>query len=193
MDNAAEDRRKAGQLPDGDVITILLNQHATIHDLLDEVRLSHGEQRQQAFEELRGLLAVHETAGEMVLRPVTETIAASGIADARNAEEQEANAVLEQLESLKLESPEFDRDSQQFAGAVAAHAESEENEEFPPVLEALDLQQRRTLGRRIEAVEKIAPTRPHPGTAGSPARQWTIGPFVALVDRAKDALARARE
>src|SRR4051794_9247163 len=102
MGDAAEDRQKADQLPEGDVIRFLLNQHAQIRDLFDEVQASHGEQRQHAFEELRALLAMHETAEEMVLRPVTEKIATSGVAEARNAEEQEANEVLKKLEDVDV-------------------------------------------------------------------------------------------
>jgi hemerythrin superfamily protein len=193
MGTAAEDRHKAAQLPEGDVIRFLLNQHAQIRDLFDEVLSSHGEERRYAFEELRGLLAMHETAEEMVLRPVTERIAGAGVADARNAEEQEANVVLKRLEKVDLESPDFERQFAELKDAVDAHAENEEHEEFPSVLEACDLDQRRTMGRRMEAVEKVAPTRPHPSTAGSPVKQWTVGPFASLIDRAKDAIAKVRD
>jgi len=193
MGNAAEDRRKAAQLPEGDVVRFLLNQHAQVRDLFDEVQASHGEQRQQAFEELRALLAMHETAEEMVLRPVTEKIAANGVADARNAEEQAANEVLKKLESVDLDSSDFDRQFAELKQAVDDHAESEENEEFPAVLESCDLDQRRAMGRRLEAVEKVAPTRPHPSTAGSPVKQWTVGPFASLIDRAKDAISKVRD
>jgi hemerythrin superfamily protein len=193
MGDAAEDRQKAAQLPEGDVIRFLLNQHAQIRDLFDEVQASHGDERRHAFEELRALLAMHETAEEMVLRPVTEKIAASGVAEARNAEEQEANEVLKKLEDVDLESPDFDRQFAELKEAVDAHAESEEHEEFPAVLEACDLDQRRSMGRRMEAVEKVAPTRPHPSTAGSPAKQWTVGPFASLIDRAKDAISKVRD
>ena len=108
MGNATEDRRKAAELPDGDVIRVLLNQHARIHDLFDEVESSRGEQRQQAFEELRALLAMHETAEEMVLRPVTAKTAGQDVVDARNHEESEANEVLEELEKLEVSSADFD-------------------------------------------------------------------------------------
>jgi hemerythrin superfamily protein len=193
MGTAAEDRQQAAQLPEGDVIRFLLGQHARIRDLFDEVQDSRGEQRQQAFEELRALLAVHETAEEMVLRPVTATIAPEGVADARNAEEQEANEVLKRLESVDPESPDFDQDFAELKSAVDAHADNEEQEEFPAVLESCDLEQRRALGRRMEAVEKVAPTRPHPSTAGSPAKQWTVGPFASLIDRTKDALGKIKD
>lgn len=193
MGSAAEDRQKAAELPEGDVIRFLLNQHARVHDLFDEVESSHGDQRHDAFEELRALLAMHETAEEMVLRPVTESIAAEGVAAARNSEEQEANEVLKQLETLDLESADFVQQFAEFKKSVDEHAENEEHEEFPAVLENCDLDQRRQMGRRMEAVEKVAPTRPHPSTAGSPAKQWTVGPFASLIDRARDAVSSVRD
>jgi len=193
MGGAAEDRQKASQLPQGDVIRFLLNQHAQIRDLFDEVESSAGDQRHDAFEELRALLAIHETAEEMVLRPVTEEIAPEGVAAARNAEEQEANEVLKQLESVDVGSDDFQRQFAELKKSVDEHAESEEHEEFPAVLEHCDLDQRQRMGRRMEAVEKLAPTRPHPSTAGSPAKQWTVGPFAALIDKARDAVSAIRD
>ena len=193
MGTATEDRQKASQLPEGDVIRFLLNQHAQIRDLFDEVESSHGEQRHDAFEELRALLAMHETAEEMILRPVTQKIAPDGVADARNAEEQEANEVLKKLESADLESPDFDQQFAELKKSVDEHAESEEHEEFPVVLETCDLDQRQRMGRRMQAVEQVAPTRPHPSTAGSPAKQWTVGPFAALIDKARDAVDKIRD
>lgn len=193
MGSAAEDRRQASQLPEGDVIRFLLNQHARIRDLFDEVESSTGDQRHDAFEELRALLAMHETAEEMVLRPVTEDIAPEGVAAARNAEEKEANEVLKQLESVDVDSADFQRQFAELKQSVDDHAESEEHEEFPAVLEHCDLDQRQRMGRRMEAVEKVAPTRPHPSTAGSPGKQWTVGPFAALIDRARDAVGGIRD
>jgi hemerythrin superfamily protein len=193
MGSASEDRQKAAELPEGDVIRFLLNQHAQIRNLFDEVESSHGEQRHDAFEELRGLLAIHETAEEMVLRPVTENIAADGVAAARNAEEQEANEVLKQLETVDVDSDDFEKQIAELKKSVDEHAENEEHEEFPAVLEHCDADQRAQMGRRIQAVEKIAPTRPHPTAAGKPAMQWTVGPFAALIDKARDALASVRD
>jgi hypothetical protein len=45
-----------------------------------------------------------------------------------------------------------------------------------------------SLGRTLEAAEKIAPTHPHPSTAGSSTAQWTVGPFASLLDHARDAI-----
>ena len=191
MGDAAKDRAKAEQLPEGDVIRILLEQHARVRDLFADVKSSSGEHKQQAFDELRALLAVHETAEEMVLRPVSEHIAGRAVADARNHEEAAANKVLAELEDLDCSSAEFDQLLATFEKAVSEHAEKEESEEFPAVLAACDEDRRAKLGMRIKAAESIAPTHPHPSAAGSTTAQYAAGPFASLVDRTRDAIKSA--
>lgn len=191
MGDAAEDRRKAAELKEGDVIAVLLRQHARVRDLFADVKASHGEDKRQAFDELRALLAVHETAEEMVLRPVSSDVAGQGVADARNAEEKEANEVLAALEKLDVDSTDFDTQFQDFEKAVDHHAEAEESEEFPAVLGRCDEEQRLSMGSRLKAAESVAPTRPHPSTAGSTAAQWTVGPIASLIDRTRDAISSA--
>jgi hemerythrin superfamily protein len=188
MTEAAEDRRKAAELPEGDVIRILLEQHARGHELFADVASAEGDHKQQAFDELRALLAVHETAEEMVLRPVSKKAAGESVVDARNHEEEEANKVLADLEKMDVHSAEFTAMLEQFKQSVAAHAEHEESEEFPQVLAACDEEQRRAMGKKVLAAEKIAPTHPHPSAAGSPVKQAVMGPFASLVDRTRDAI-----
>lgn len=188
MGSAAEDRAKAAGLLEGDVIRVLLEQHARIRDLFAEVKSESGEHKEAAFEELRALLAVHETAEQMVLRPVTSDSGGEAVADARTEEETEANKVLAELEKLDVGSTDFDTRLGAFEKSVDAHAENEEQQEFPLVLEKCSEQQRQQLGKRIKAVESIAPTHPHPSTSGKPAAQLTVGPFASIVDRVKDAL-----
>ena len=191
MGDATEDRRKAASLPEGDVVRVLLEQHARIRDLFAEVKSESGEHKKHAFDELRALLAVHETAEEMVLRPVTSS--ADGgegkhIADARNHEESEANGVLKELEGLDVASPEFDQKLAAFEKAVDAHAKAEETEEFPLVLSTCDEERRATMGKQVLAAEKVAPTHPHPSSAGSTGAQYAVGPFASLIDRTRDAI-----
>lgn len=188
MSNAEEERRQAAQMPQGDVVALLLEQHARIRDLFTDVKSAEGEHKQQAFDELRALLAVHETAEEMIVRPVAEETAGRGEAEARNHEEEEANRVLAQLEKMDVSSAEFDRLLAEFETSVITHAEREEQEEFPSVHAGRTEQQLQGMGTRLRAAEKIAPTHPHPGAAGSTMAQWTVGPFASLVDRTRDAI-----
>jgi hemerythrin superfamily protein len=171
-----------------DVITILLGQHARIRELFAQVRSAQGTEKQQTFDELRQLLAAHETAEEMVLRPVTLQTAGKAVADARNDEEADANRVLARLEQLDVSSTEFDTLFVAFETAVLDHARSEEAEEFPAVRAGRDRADLEKMGRALRTAETIAPTHPHPSTAGSPTAQWTVGPFASLVDRARDAI-----
>lgn len=191
MGSAAEDRAKAAELAEGDVIRVLLEQHARIRELFAEVKSEHGDHKEAAFEELRALLAVHETAEQMVLRPVTSESGGGEVADARTEEETEANKVLAELENLDVTSTDFDARVAAFEKSVDAHAENEEQQEFPIVLDNCSDQQRQDLGKRIKAVESMAPTHPHPSTSGKPAAQLTVGPFASIVDRVKDALSDA--
>ncbi|WP_405984402.1 hemerythrin domain-containing protein [Streptomyces sp. NBC_00872] len=191
MNEADKERRMAAEMPKDDVVAILLRQHARIRDLFTEVRKAQGQAKRQAFEELRALLAVHETAEEMIVRPVAKETAGKKEADARNQEEKEANKVLAHLEKMDVADPRFDVQLADFERSVIEHATHEEREEFPAVRGGRSEDQLRDMGRRLRAAEKIAPTRPHPMVAGSPLAQWTVGPFASLVDRTRDAITRS--
>jgi len=184
---AERERAEAARLPQDDIIGILLTQHARIRDLFTEVRDSRGEARKHAFDDLRALLAVHETGEEMILRPVSRRSAGPEVVKARNDEEQKATRMLGRMEKMDVSSPEFEHDLAELEQMVSDHAEAEEREEFPAVRGESNSQDLQKLGRRLRAAEQLAPTHPHPMAAGSPAAQWTVGPFAAMVDRARDA------
>ncbi|WP_435743733.1 hemerythrin domain-containing protein [Nocardioides sp. SYSU DS0663] len=174
-------------LPDSDVVGILQRQHARVREMFEEVLRAGEQERQARFDELRAFLAVHETAEEMVLRPVTAETDAD-VAGARNREEAEANAMLAELEKMDASSAEFETSLRRFQETVVAHAEAEEREELPRILETCDQPKRTVMGRALLAAEAVAPTHPHPSTAGSPAAQWAVGPVASVVDRTRDAI-----
>ncbi len=159
MAGAAEDREKAASLPKGDVIGILYEQHAQVQDLFERVETSTGGTRQEAFDELTALLIAHETAEQAVLRPVSRETAGDEVVQARIQEEQKANQVIAELKKLDVSSPEFDRMFAEFKQAVIDHAEHEEADEFPTVLEERDEDERRVMGERLSKAEATASTR----------------------------------
>ena len=192
MGDAAQDRLKAAQLPEGDVIRVLLEQHARIRALFTDVKSAMGGHKRQAFDELRALLAVHETAEEMVLRPISKGAAGEAVVTARNKEEEEATKVLKDLERMDVASDLFGRKIAMLETMVLQHAENEENQEFPQVLAQCDPEMRQSMGKALKGAEAIAPTHAHPSTAGeSAAAHVVIGPFISLVDRARDAISRS--
>lgn len=79
-----------------DVVRFLTDQHNLIKDLFEEVLSASGDDaRQTAFVELRQLLAVHETAEEMVVHPRARAAVDGGdkIVDARLEEEHKAKQI----------------------------------------------------------------------------------------------------
>lgn len=177
--------------PHGDVIAILLEQHRRIRELFTHVKRAEGGLKQQAFDELRVLLAAHETAEEMVLRPVSCMDAGAAVAEARNQEEREATRMLAVLEAMDVSSAEFDREFTEFEQAVTDHAEHEEQEEFPAVRARESQATLVGMGMVLRAAEMTGPTHPHPSTAGSPIAQWMVGPWASMMDRARDAIKAA--
>jgi Hemerythrin HHE cation binding domain len=190
MSETEQDLQQAAELPEGDVVAVLLAQHARIRELFVQVKHAPDGSRAEVFDELRALLAVHETSEELVLRPVADQDDWKHVADARNAEEKEANRVLAELEDLDPATESFVAKLEAFQMAVEQHAEAEEKQEFPRVLAACDEEQRQKMGKRLLSVQSMAPTHPHPAAAGSPAAQAMTGPFASMVDRVRDALSR---
>ena len=176
-----------------DVIAFLKGQHNLIKDMFDDVLSASGSKaREKAFVDLRQLLAVHETAEEMVVHPRARREVADGdeIVDARLKEEHEAKEELSKLESMDIDSQEFIDALTKFREAVVDHAEHEENEEFNKLHRKLDADELKRMAAAVQAAEAIAPTRPHPGVE-SAKLNFIAGPFASMVDRARDALKQA--
>jgi hypothetical protein len=188
MTTATIGRARAAKLPEGDVIRILLEQHARVRDLFTEIKASAGSHKRELFDELRQLLAAHETAEEMILRPTSRRVAGAAVAEARNREEAEATATLARLERLDPATAEFDTVLAGFERAVLDHADLEERDEFSQILMECDPSERKLMGAMLQSAEAFAPTHPHPSTAGSTTAQWAAGPFASLADRARDAI-----
>jgi hemerythrin superfamily protein len=146
MGDANEDREKAAKLPEGDLIRILLTQHAAVKDTLDQVEAASGAERKRLFTQLAITLKAHETAEESVVRPVSKETAGEGVVDARNAEETEADEVIAALSDLDVDSADFDAKFAEFKQAVSDHAEAEEKEEFPTIQSGRSAQERKVLG-----------------------------------------------
>ena len=181
---------------DGAVLSILRAQHAEIRDLLAQVTetSTSGVARQQSFDVLRELLAVHESAEEFALRPAVRALVPEGVTPARDGEQRQIADLLARLEKLDVDSAAFTTQFDRFTETVVAHIELEEAEEFPAVEHGLTADDQLTLGPRIARLIELAPTRPHPTiVADAPVAQRTVGPFVVLRERAVELLAAAHD
>src|SRR5262245_22542620 len=149
-----------------DVVKFLKDQHNLIKDMFDDVlSASDPKAREKAFVDLRQLLAVHETAEEMVVHPRARRDVANGdeVVESRLKEEDKAKEQLAKLESMDVASKAFIDELTKFRDAVIDHAEHEENEEFNKLQRKLDSQDRERMAKAVQAAEAIAPTRPHAG------------------------------
>jgi hypothetical protein len=57
---------------------------------------------------------------------------------------------------------------------------------FASMRQAIDADELRNLGARVQGVKKIAPTRPHPNVPNQPLPRMAAGPAASLFDRMRD-------
>ncbi|NKE63479.1 hemerythrin domain-containing protein [Lentzea sp. PSKA42] len=171
-----------------DVITLLHRQHENIRTLFAEVQAATGDERKDAWHRLVRLLSIHETAEEEIVHPaVTRVTGGEPIVDARVAEEHRAKELLSTMDNMGPDAEGFDTLLVQLRDDVLAHADHEEQAEFPLLRKVHDQERLERMAKAVEAAEAIAPTHPHPGVEG-PVANLALGPLVAVVDRARDAI-----
>src|SRR5438445_5096755 len=93
-----------------DVVSFLKAQHRRIDTMFERVLAARGDDRAKAFFALRRLLAVHETAEEEIVHPAARSALVDGpaVVAARLQEEKDAKRALMELETLDVDSAEFD-------------------------------------------------------------------------------------
>ena len=176
-----------------DVVAFLKSQHNQIKDGFERVLVAQGKERERAFTDLRRLLAVHETAEEEIVHPAARRALRDGstIVSARLREENAAKKALAELETLDVMSRDFEASLRTLQASVITHAEAEEREELAALATALEPSRLERMRKAAQLAESIAPTRPHPGIESATAN-LLVGPFVSMVDRARDALTGKR-
>lgn len=169
--------------------TFIRRQHDQIRELFDAVEQAEPDARKEAFEPLVRLLAVHETAEELVIYPMARRgEAGAEIVEQRKAEEDDAKKTLVDLERLDPASAEFSAALAAFRADVLEHAEAEELEVFPLLTEIADADELKAMTTLLETAEAMAPTHPHKTAPESAVGNLLVGPFVAMVDRVRDAI-----
>ena len=178
----------------GDVIAFLIAQHEQVKRAFADITAKSGSERERAFVELRQMLAVHETAEELIVHPLARKHIPDGeqVTRDRLHEEHEAKQALTALEKLDVDSPEFEIRLAKLHADVLAHAEAEEAQEFAQLETELDGETLDRMRAAAERAEALAPTRPHAAAGESRASNLLVGPFAAMLDRARDALSDSK-
>ena len=175
------------------IIEALRRDHDEVREMFGQVEAATGEERRDLFQQLMSELVRHEVAEEEILRPVSKRAAGEEIASARIREESQAEQLLKEMEQLDPGSAEFTSKLATLRQEVESHASAEEAEEFPKVAEKESPERLEQLGRVYEAAKKAAPTRPHPSTPNTPVANMLVGPFAAVMDKARDAVREAKK
>jgi len=175
------------------VTQMITEQHATIRQLFAGVEEASAAERADAFQPLIRLLAVHETAEEEVVYPALKQLGdeASAIAEARKAEEDSAKKSLAELEGMDASSAEFATAFAAFRREVESHASNEEAEVLP-LLAGMNASRLEGMAKSFAVAEALAPTHGHRTAPEGAVANMLVGPFVAVVDRVRDAIRDAK-
>jgi hemerythrin superfamily protein len=173
-----------------DVVELLLDQHNQIKALFRDLSSARGQRKRELFEDLVRLLAVHETAEEIVVHPTARTEIPGGeqVVESRLREEDEAKHALAELHDLGVDHKDFDRKLAALAESVVDHANHEEKDEFPQLRKKLSKDRLRQMAGAVRAAEATAPTRPHPAAGESAIANVLAGPPLGVFDRVRDAM-----
>ena len=170
------------------VIDLLVADHREVQSLVDEALAA--EDRREQLDLIIGQLVRHSVAEETVVYPVMVAELEDGqeAVDHDTAEHKELEALMKQLEDHDLDPSEQTRVLQRLKEVLDDHVSDEEDEQFPRLRSSLSAERLESMGAAVEALKKVAPTRPHPSAPNDALFHLTVGPGVGLVDRLRDAL-----
>jgi len=133
------------------VVAAVQQDHREIEEMLDRVELASGEARRDAFDRLASKMKAHETAEERVVHPLAKQEGNTETVDELVDEEMTASRALERLATMDVDSDDFETAFAQLKRDVLAHAQQEEREEHPSLLEDTSTEE---LERRAELFEQ---------------------------------------
>jgi hemerythrin superfamily protein len=184
-----------------DVIEILVHDHREVEDLFQELEALAGDtseqgraRRSELLDQVTIELVRHSVAEEVLVYPqVADRISEDEAKHARE-EHAEAEETMARLEKLDPGDAAFDEELATLMREIRHHIEEEEGEMFAQMRQTFSEDDLRTMGSRVEAFKKVAPTRPHPNVPNEALPRIAAGPVASLLDRMRDlATGRGRD
>jgi hemerythrin-like domain-containing protein len=176
-----------------DVIEILEHDHREVEEMFAELESLRGASTDEARSRRKDLadqvtieLVRHSVAEEILVYPKVEDQVSKEEAEHAREEHAQAEETLKRLEKLDADDPAFDDELATLMGEIRHHIEDEEDQMFAQMRQVMDADELRTLGSRVEAFKKVAPTRPHPSVPNEPIPRTAAGPAASLFDRMRD-------
>lgn len=176
-----------------DVIEILEHDHREVEEMFKELESLRGatseadrSRRKDLTEQVTIELVRHSVAEEVLVYPKVEKDVSAEDAEHARKEHAEAEETLQRLEKLDADDPEFDDELATLMKEIRHHIDDEEGQMFAHMRQAIDPEELRKLGGRVEAFKKVAPTRPHPNVPNEALPRTAVGPAASLFDRMRD-------
>ncbi|MGV9304223.1 hemerythrin domain-containing protein [Nonomuraea sp. NPDC004354] len=178
---------------DNDVIAVLTHDHREVERMfteLEQLGTADVDRRQTLTEKVIIELVRHSVAEEAYLYPAVRDLLPDGdqLADRELAEHAQAEETMKQLERTDADEAGHAELLARLMAEIRDHVAEEEGELFPRLRSAADTEQLAELGRKVEAIKKMAPTRPHPSAPDTPPGNKIMGPLTGLIDRMRDTL-----
>jgi hypothetical protein len=133
------------------VVAAVQQDHREIEQMLAKVESASGNTRRQAFDRLATKMKAHESAEEQVVHPLAKQEGYADTVDELVDEEMTASKALEKLQGLDVDSDAFERAFSELKRDVLAHAQQEERDEHPGLMEDTPAEE---LERRAELFEQ---------------------------------------
>jgi len=176
-----------------DVIEILEHDHREVEEMFRELESLRGASSEEQLKRRKTLadqvtieLVRHSVAEEVLVYPKVEKQVSEEEVEHARKEHAEAEETLQRMEKLDADDPGFDDELATLMGEIRHHIEDEEGEMFAHMRQAMDPEELRKLGSRVEAFKKVAPTRPHPNVPNTALARTAAGPAASLFDRMRD-------
>lgn len=172
-----------------DVIEVLEQDHREIEEIFQQLESLDGDspdRRKELVQQVTLELARHSVAEEVIVYPPVASKISEDEAEHAKTEHAEAEEHLAALEKLDPESPEFGAELSALIEDIRHHIEDEEGEMFVHMRETFSQDDLDSMGTRVEAFKKVAPTRPHPNVPNDALARLATGPLASVVDRLRD-------
>jgi hemerythrin superfamily protein len=176
------------------LVALLGDDHQAVKMLMSQVGQPGVDQR-ELFSHIVHDLVTHEVAEEEIVYPSVRRHVPGGdqLADARIAEQQQAEEELAKMEKMDQNTAEFSEHLQKLKAAVLEHAQAEETQVFPKLESAISADRLQKLGAAYKLARATAPTHPHPHAPNTPPGNILLGPIASVIDRARDAARAAMD
>jgi hemerythrin-like domain-containing protein len=183
--------------PQRDVIAILMEDHREVERMFAELESLRGassdadrNRRKDLADQVTIELVRHSVAEEAEVYPAVKEKISDTEAERAKHEHAEAEETMKRLEGLSPDDPSFEQELTTLMAEIRAHIAEEEGEMFPRMRQVFSQEELVELGRKVETVKKMAPTRPHPSAPDEPPADKLLGPVTGLFDRMRDAITR---